>query len=129
MKKIQLRTIKKSQFMDITHAVKSEIESMGITDGACVIFCPHTTAGITINEAYDAAVQDDMAFSFDKISPNYPQFRHMEGNSDAHVKASLIGSSETVIIQNGELMLGTWQGIYFTEFDGPRSREVWITTL
>lgn len=124
MQKLSVKTQKKNELVEITSEVKGVIESSGISEGICVLFCPHTTAGITINEAYDNTVKGDIIFSMNKISPDYPEFRHIEGNSDAHVKSSIIGSSVTLIINNGQIMLGQWQGIYFTEFDGPRSREV-----
>lgn len=129
MHKITIKTGKKNELIDITAEVKGLIQELNVSDGICVIFCPHTTGGITINEAFDSTVKGDIIFSFNKISPDYKEFRHMEGNSDAHVKASLIGASETIIIENCKLMLGQWQGIYFTEFDGPRTREVWIKVV
>ncbi len=129
MKKISIKTQKRNEIIDITPVVKKTIESMGVEDGICVVYCPHTTAGITVNENYDESVKGDMLFSLNKISPDYSEFRHMEGNSDAHVKASMMGCSITFIIENGKLMIGHWQGIFFTEFDGSRNREVWIKAL
>lgn len=129
MQKLSVKTQKKNELVEITSEVKGVIENSGISEGICVLFCPHTTAGITINEAYDNTVKGDIIFSMNKISPDYPEFRHIEGNSDAHVKSSIIGSSVTLIINKGQVMLGQWQGIYFTEFDGPRSREVLIQII
>lgn len=129
MQKLSVKTSRKNELVDITAQVKRVIESFGVKDGICVVFCPHTTAGLSINEAFDPSVKDDIIFSLNKISPDYREFRHSEGNSDGHVKASLIGSSINLIIHNGHLQLGQWQGIYFTEFDGPRSREIWIKVI
>lgn len=126
MEKFNLRTQKRTVFVEITEQVRQIIAKSNVKSGFCIIYCPHTTGGITINEAYDPAVQEDLGFVFDKLVPNYREFRHAEGNSDSHTKTSLIGSSENIIIENGSLMLGQWQGIYFSEFDGPRSREVWV---
>jgi len=129
MERIFIKTRKKNELVDITSEVKKTIEHLQVNDGICLVYCPHTTGGITVNEAFDPSVQGDIIFSLNKISPDYPEFRHSEGNSDAHVKCSLIGNSETFIIENGKIMLGQWQGIYFTEFDGPRSREVWVKVI
>jgi secondary thiamine-phosphate synthase enzyme len=129
MEKISVKTKKRNEFVDITSLVKKLIEELGVENGICVLFCPHTTAGLTINEAFDPAVRTDMVYSFNKISPDYDEFRHAEGNSDAHIKASIVGPSLNLIINNGKILLGQWQGIYFAEFDGPRSREIWIETI
>ncbi len=129
MQKLNIKTSKKNELIEITAQIKKALETSGINEGICVLFCPHTTAGLTINEAFDPSVKDDILFSMDKISPDYKEFRHAEGNSDGHVKSSLIGSSLNLIITDGSIKLGQWQGIYFAEFDGPRSREVWIQVL
>ncbi len=92
----------------------------------CWFYVPHTTAGVTINENGDPDVKRDVLLQLDEISPDNPKFQHFEGNSDAHVKSSLVGCSEQVIIENGKLKLGTWQSVYFAEFDGPRHRKVWV---
>lgn len=126
MNKINIRTAKKNEIVDITVQIKSLVEKSGIKNGICVAFCPHTTSGLTINEAYDPNVKTDILFSLNKISPDYREFRHSEGNSDAHVKASLIGSSVNLLINQGKLIMGQWQGIFFTEFDGPRNREILV---
>lgn len=126
MEKINIKSKKKNELIEITSEVKKLIEEKNVKEGICVLFCPHTTAGITINEAFDPSVKTDIIYSLNKISPDYSEFRHAEGNSDAHVKSSLFGPSLTLIISNGKVALGNWQGIYFSEFDGPRSREVWI---
>ncbi|MFU8780269.1 MAG: secondary thiamine-phosphate synthase enzyme YjbQ [Kiritimatiellia bacterium] len=126
MQKLDISTINRTDFVNITSAVQSYIEGRGIQDGLVTVFVPHTTAGVTINENADPDVVHDMIHVLDKIVPWHGGYRHSEGNTAAHVKASLMGSSAQIIIQNGHLALGTWQGIFFCEFDGPRKREVWI---
>jgi secondary thiamine-phosphate synthase enzyme len=116
-------------FYDVTSKVSEAVRESGVTDGICVVFCPHTTAGITINENADPDVVTDMLFALDKTLPHHPEFRHFEGNTTAHLKASYVGSSATVIIENGRLLLGRWQGIYFCEFDGPRTRSYFIKII
>ncbi len=116
-------------FYDITATVASAVRASGVRDGLCVVFCPHTTGAITINENADPDVLHDLAIGFAKAFPDRPEFRHSEGNSAAHLKASAIGASETILIENGKLVLGTWQGIYFCEFDGPRSRRYYVKAL
>ncbi len=125
-KVINIRTDRKDQMKNITSHLRDFIRENGIQEGRLTVFVPHTTAAVTINENADPTVQSDMLYSLDKISPDYPAFRHMEGNSDAHVKSSLIGCSQDVFVFDGSLMLGTWQGVYFCEFDGPRSRKFYI---
>ena len=113
-------------FYNITAQVREAAAKSGVTDGLCVVYCPHTTAGITINENADPDVVHDMLIGLNKAFPDRPEFRHGEGNSPAHLKASAVGSSVTLIIADGRLVLGTWQGIYFTEFDPPRSRTFYV---
>ncbi len=125
LKKYSLST-QKQHLHDITSKVKEAIKQSGINDGICVVYCPHTTAGITINENADPDVINDLLLGFDKAFPDNPNFRHFEGNSTAHLKASCVGSSATVIVENNKPILGTWQSIYFCEFDGPRTRTVYI---
>lgn len=129
MEKISLRTSKRTVLIDITSKIQEVIVKSNVKNGICIVYCPHTTAGITINEAYDPSVQTDIAFAVDKLVPDYREFTHSEGNSDSHTKTSLIGASENIIINDGKMMLGKWQGIYFTEFDGPRAREIWIQII
>jgi secondary thiamine-phosphate synthase enzyme len=112
------------EFVDITSQVQKQVAQAGIRDGICYVYNPHTTAGLTINEGADPAVQDDIVAVLKKIIPFDHPYRHMEGNSPAHIMASLMGSSVTVFVENGRLVLGTWQKIFFCEFDGPRSRKV-----
>ncbi len=116
-------------FHNITNKVKDAVSKSNVKDGLCIIYSPHTTAGITINEAADPDVVGDMLFAFDKFFPDMREFRHYEGNSTAHIKTSVVGCSQTVIIKNGELLLGTWQGIYFAEFDGPRHRTFYVKII
>ncbi len=114
-------------FVDVTERVAEAIRESGVVDGVCVVFCPHTTAGMTINENADPDVVRDMLFGLDRAYPDRPEFRHAEGNSAAHLKASAVGSSVTVIVSAGRPVLGTWQGIYLCEFDGPRNRHLLVS--
>jgi secondary thiamine-phosphate synthase enzyme len=116
----------RADFYDITPKIREAVAKSGATCGTATIYCPHTTAGITINENADPDVARDMLLGLDRAFPDRPDFRHAEGNSAAHIKASVIGSSATVIIQNGKPLLGTWQGIYFCEFDPPRERKFFV---
>lgn len=119
----------REQMINITDSVKKAVSNSKRESGLCVVFCPHTTAGITINENADPDVVRDMLLGLAAAYPERPEFRHAEGNSAAHLKASSVGSSVTVIIEQGRLLLGTWQGIYFCEFDGPRRRQYYIHIL
>jgi secondary thiamine-phosphate synthase enzyme len=112
------------EFVDITGQIQKEVSRSGMSDGVCYVYNPHTTAGLTINEGADPAVQDDIIAVLKKVIPMNYSYKHMEGNSPAHIMASLMGSSVTVFVENGRLVLGTWQKIFFCEFDGPRSRKV-----
>jgi len=125
---LKINTHSRESMIDITEEVKSAIKLSGIKDGICTVFVPHTTAGVTINENADPDVKDDIIRGLDEIIPNI-RFKHMEGNSDAHIKSALVGNSVNLIVENGEIQLGTWQGIYFCEFDGPRSRKVYIKVI
>lgn len=118
-----------NRFYNITANVMKAVEESGVKDGVCIVYCPHTTAGITINENSDPDVTKDILYALDKSFPDYPQFRHAEGNSSAHMKASVMGSSATVIIEDRNLLLGIWQGIYFCEFDGPRRRKYYVKII
>ncbi len=112
--------------MDITAEIRKVVGESGVASGVCHVYCPHTTAGITINEHADPAVVADIAAGLDRIVPQHENYRHTEGNSPAHIKASLIGASATIFIEGGTLVLGTWQGVFFGEFDGPRQRQVFV---
>ncbi len=116
-------------FYDITPQVREAVTKSGAADGLVVVYCPHTTAGITINENADPDVVRDMLVGLDKAFSDRAEFRHSEGNSAAHLKASAIGSSVTVIVNGSKLVLGTWQGIYFCEFDPPRSRKFYVKVI
>jgi len=121
---LSIRTNAHNELKDITPLIQQEIRNMRISDGLCVVYVPHTTAGVTINENADPDVKTDIINTLRKIVPDNLPYRHIEGNSQGHVKASLLGSSVTVPIREGILALGTWQGIFFAEFDGPRSRKI-----
>ena len=117
----------RNQMIDITSQVSSVVSQSGITNGDAIVYCPHTTAAITLNENADPSVSHDVLSTLAEIVPHHrPGYRHSEGNSDAHCKSSLIGCSEQILIRNKTLLLGTWQGIFFCEFDGPRSRKVYV---
>ncbi len=126
MKTIEIRTPAKEAFVDLTAEVGRLAAASGVADGLCVVFVPHTTAAVTINENADPDVKSDILMTLRKAVPDSLPYEHAEGNSAAHVKASLVGSSVTVIVAGGRLQLGTWQGICFCEFDGPRTRQAWV---
>ena len=119
----------RENFYNVTAKVAEAVGKSGVKDGLCIIYCPHTTAGITINENADPDVVRDLLLGLDKAFPDRAEFRHMEGNSAAHLKSTCVGSSKTVIVDEGRLLLGTWQGIYFCEFDGPRSRRFYVKVI
>ena len=123
-----LRT-ERQGYYNITSAVRDTIRKSGVTSGICVAYCPHTTAAITINENADPDVTHDLVIGFDEAFPDRRDFRHGEGNSDAHLKCSTVGASETILIEEGRPLLGTWQGVYFCEFDGPRTRRYYIKVM
>jgi secondary thiamine-phosphate synthase enzyme len=113
--------------IDVTAQVQALVDRQGIQQGTCMVYVPHTTAGVTINEHADPAVRDDILMVLNQMVPWKADYRHMEGNSPAHVKASLMGASQMVAVEKGRLVLGTWQGIFFCEFDGPRTRKLHVT--
>jgi secondary thiamine-phosphate synthase enzyme len=125
----QVKTTTQTEFIDVTHSVQGAVQKAGLRDGICIIFTPHTTAAVTINENADPSVIQDIVMELNKIVPFRDQYRHMEGNSPAHIKASLVGCSEIVFVESGKLVLGTWQGIFFCEFDGPRNRKVHVKMI
>jgi secondary thiamine-phosphate synthase enzyme len=129
MKTLEIRTRAGEEIVDLTSEVQGVVASSGAKDGLCVVFVPHTTAGVTINENADPDVRADILTALRRAVPDNIPFAHSEGNSPAHIKASLIGSSVTVIVEDGKLLLGTWQGIQFCEFDGPRSRKLYVQVL
>jgi secondary thiamine-phosphate synthase enzyme len=126
---LNVKTSSRTDFREITGEVASFVSGTGIREGICVVFVPHTTAGVTLNENADPAARQDVAATLDRLVPWEGPYRHAEGNSAAHVKASMVGSSATVPISRGALLLGTWQGIYLCEFDGPRSRRVYVNVV
>ena len=127
LKQLSVKTHSRSELIDITGLVQETVTGSKVKDGVCYVFVPHTTAGITINENADPDVKKDILMKLDKtIESNDRDYYHSEGNSAAHIKATITGFSQTVFVQDGQLQLGTWQNIYFAEFDGPRSRRVWV---
>jgi secondary thiamine-phosphate synthase enzyme len=127
MNTFTIQTNKRNEFVEITDPVRKSLAKSGVNNGLGVVYCPHTTAAITINENADPDVVHDMLLFLDRVIPHVQQgFRHGEGNSDSHIKASLVGSSATILVEGGKLVLGRWQGIYFCEFDGPRQRSVHV---
>jgi secondary thiamine-phosphate synthase enzyme len=123
---LSVKTTARSEMVDITSSVQKEISRAGVSDGVCVVYVPHTTAGITINEGADPSVCRDIIEKLNDLVPPNAGYRHMEGNADSHIKASLMGSSVSVMVDKGRLLLGTWQKIFFCEFDGPRTRKVYV---
>ncbi len=127
MKTVSLKTHKHNDLIDITREISDIVAKSGIKDGLAVIHIPHTTAGVTINENADPDVVDDILLTLEELVPHHRKgYKHGEGNSDAHVKSSLMGPSLTLIVKDGRLVLGTWQGVYFCEFDGPRNRHFMV---
>lgn len=129
IQKLDIKTNSRVEFQEITDRVRDIVGKSGVKSGICVVYVPHTTAGIMINEHADPSVVEDIAAQLEIMAPPRGNYRHAEGNSAAHIKASLIGSSTTVIIEGGEIVLGTWQGIFFGEFDGPRHRSVLVKII
>lgn len=130
LQKLTLKTFNRDEMRDVTEEVRAAVAKSGITDGIAMIYSPHTTAGITINENADPDVKHDVLLRLDEVYPwNHPKYLHAEGNTASHLKAITTGTSQTVIVQNGRLVLGRWQGIYFCEFDGPRDREYYVKTM
>lgn len=126
MKELSITTASRTEFVSITAAVQEAVRTLGLQEGVATVFVPHTTAGVTINENADPDVTEDMKRVLDRMVPWTGDYAHAEGNTAAHVKASLMGSSARIPVRGGRLQLGTWQGIYFCEFDGPRSRTCWV---
>ncbi|EDP69221.1 hypothetical protein CAT7_09275 [Carnobacterium sp. AT7] len=124
-----ITTEKKQTFLTIDDYLQQALYRSGVKNGIMLVFCPHTTAGITINENADPDVKKDLSLGLDQTFPNKEEYVHMEGNSDGHMKSSLVGASETLIISKGRLILGTWQSLYFCEFDGPRERQFFVKII
>jgi secondary thiamine-phosphate synthase enzyme len=129
MTKLEVSTPSRTALVDITAQIEDAVKKSNVADGVCYLFVPHTTAGITINENADPTVQFDVLKELNKLIPFEDNYRHSEGNSAAHIKSTLVGCSQYILIENGRLALGTWQGIYFCEFDGPRHRQVWMRII
>ena len=129
MQTFQVKTSSRTEMIDITRSVQEAVKKSKVVDGICMIFIPHTTAAVTINENADPSVSQDILMELNKIVPFEDRYRHTEGNSPAHIKASLVGPSLSVLVESGKIILGTWQGIFFCEFDGPRNRKVYIKVI
>lgn len=126
MKQLEIQTSSREAFVEITSLLEEEVRKSRAESGICLVYVPHTTAAVTINENADPAVRQDILMTLKKAAPDALPYAHTEGNSPAHVKASLVGSSVSLVVEDGRLALGTWQGVYFCEFDGPRRRQVWL---
>lgn len=126
MVSLEINTLRKVEFLDITSRIEKLVREKNVKQGVCIIFSPHTTAGLTINENADPSVREDIINHLEALVPKNKSYAHLEGNADAHIKASVIGNSLSLIIEDGNIVLGTWQGIYFCEFDGPRKRKVLV---
>jgi len=124
-----IKSKSRTQLIDITYEVQKAVRSSGISEGLCMLYVPHTTAAITINESADPSVASDIMMVLNEVIPWKADYRHLEGNSPAHIKSTLVGASEVIAIENGSLVIGTWQGIFFCEFDGPRTRSVHIRLM
>ena len=124
-----VRTPGRTSFINVTSEVRDAVRELGVTNGAVLVYVPHTTAAVTINESADPDVATDIDAALSRLVPHSGPYRHAEGNSDGHIKSSLVGCSETLLVEDGELVLGTWQGVFFCEFDGPRTRNVHVGVL
>jgi secondary thiamine-phosphate synthase enzyme len=129
MDKIEIRTDRRNDLIDITGKVQNIVAKSKLKEGMCFLFVPHTTAGLTINENADPSVKEDILNNLSKLIPSGEGYAHAEGNSDSHIKSSLLGNSLNIFIEDGRLCLGSWQGIFFVEGDGPRTREVWVKII
>lgn len=127
--KFQIETHQKQSFTNLDHYLNEAIRDSGVSDGMLLVYCPHTTAAITINENADPDVKVDLKLGMNETFPNRADYVHMEGNSDGHMKSSVVGASEMLILANGKLILGTWQSVYFAEFDGPRHRTFYVKLI
>jgi secondary thiamine-phosphate synthase enzyme len=129
MKTLSVKTNRRTQFVDITREVEQAVRESAVKSAVCYVYVPHTTAGIAINEHADPDVASDVEGVFDRLIPHQGPYRHAEGNTDSHMKAILTGTSQTILVENGKLALGTWQGIFLCEFDGPRHRTIFVRIL
>ena len=126
---LSVKTSRRTELIDITAQIAGQVKQSGVNEGLCMLYVPHTTAAVTINESADPSVKSDILMVLNQIIPWQADYKHMEGNSPAHIKSTLVGASELVAIENGALVLGTWQGLFFCEFDGPRTRKVHVRIL
>jgi secondary thiamine-phosphate synthase enzyme len=126
---LKVKTTSRTEFIDITAQVQDAVQAAGLNDGLCILYVPHTTAAVTINEGADPSVRADILMVLNDVVPWDANYRHLEGNSPAHVKSTLVGASELINIENGRLVMGTWQAIFFCEFDGPRTRKVHLKLI
>ena len=126
---IEISTHSRTELVDITDEVRKAIKKSEVKSGTCIIYVPHTTAAVTINENYDPSVCEDIVTNLNRLVPHRAHYAHTEGNADAHIKSAIIGSSRTVFFEDGKILFGTWQGIFFCEFDGPRRRKVLVKIL
>jgi len=129
MEILEVKTARRTQLVDVTDRVRRTVESAGILSGICYVYVPHTTAGMMINEHFDPDVATDLEGVFEKLVPRAGLYKHSEGNSDSHAKAALTGTSAMIFVEQGKLMLGRWQGVFFCEFDGPRERKIWVKVV
>lgn len=126
MEKLPIPTHAREEMLNVTDKLRETVQSQGWKDGVLTVFCPHTTCGLTVNEGFDPDVPQDMTDFFRRLVPQSPNFRHTEGNSDAHIKASMLGSSVQLIVEEGKILLGTWQAVWLFDGDGPRTRQLWL---
>ena len=126
---LSVKTTSRTELIDVTSQIAEQVKQSGVSDGLCMLYVPHTTGAVTINESADPSVRRDIQMILNQIVPWEANYKHLEGNSPAHVKATLVGPSELLAIENGALVLGTWQGIFFCEFDGPRTRKMHVRIL
>ena len=129
METLRVKTTRRTQLLDVTQAVERTVAQSGVLTGICYVYVPHTTAGVMINEHADPDVATDLEVVFDRFVPHSGPYRHAEGNTDSHAKAVMVGASQLVFVEKGKLALGTWQGIFLCEFDGPRERKMWVKVV
>jgi secondary thiamine-phosphate synthase enzyme len=129
MEVLKVRTGRRTQLMDVTDEVQRAVAAAGVVSGVCYVYVPHTTAGVVINEHFDPDVATDLEGIFERLVPRSGPYRHAEGNSDSHAKAAITGTSAMIFVDEGKLVLGQWQGVFFCEFDGPRERKIWVRVV
>ena len=129
MEALKVKTRRRTELVDVTDEIRRAVAGSGVTSGICYVYVPHTTAGVTINEHFDPDVATDLEGVFERLVPKQGPYRHTEGNSDSHAKAALTGTSQMILVEEGKLMLGQWQGVFFCEFDGPRDRKMCVKVV